>query len=67
MLDESLGGQRCHTVRPIAHYGGYLPRRTPGTVRYAMENIGRTLIKVDFDSGASLTVLPDDIAFDRPS
>jgi hypothetical protein len=64
MMDRSLGGTRCRTTRPIAHHGGYLPRELPGTIRYAIENIGRTLLRVDFDGGQSLMVLPDDVRFD---
>ena len=64
MLDRTLDGKRCRTVRPIAHHGGYLPRQIEGTVRYVTENLGRTLLRVDFDSGTSLMVLPDDVALD---
>lgn len=64
MMDRTLGGTRCRTVRPIAHHGGYLPRQCEGTIRYTIENIGRTLVRVDFDSGASLMVLPDDVSMD---
>lgn len=64
MLDRSLDGMRCRTVRPIAHHGGYLPRLIEGTVRYTTENIGRTLLRVDFDSGASMMVLPDDVSLE---
>ena len=65
MLDRTLDGTRCRTVRPIAHHRGYLPREVEGTIRYTVENIGRTLVRVDFDSGASLMVLPDDVALER--
>ncbi len=65
MLDRTLDGQRCRTTRPIAHHGGYLPRQVEGTIRYATENLGRTLLRVDFDSGTSMMVLPDDVAFDQ--
>ncbi len=64
MLDRSLGGIRCRTARPIAHHGGYLPRMVPGTIRYTTENLGRTLVRVDFDSGPSLMVLTDDVTLD---
>ena len=64
MLDRTLDGKRCRTVRPIAHHSGYLPRQLEGTVRYATENIGRTLLRVDFDSGTSVMVLPDDVILD---
>jgi hypothetical protein len=65
MLDRSFGGIRCLTARPIAHHGGYLPRMQAGTVRYTTENLGRMLVRVDFDSGQSLMVLADDVIFDR--
>jgi hypothetical protein len=64
MMDRSLGGTRCRTARPIAHHRGYLPREEEGTIRYAIENIGRMLLRVDFDCGASLMVLPDDVMLD---
>jgi len=35
-------------------------------IRYALENIGRILVFVDFDSGPSLMVLPDDICVEAP-
>ena len=64
MMDRSLNGTRCWTVRPIAHHGGYLPRRLGGTVRYGLENLGRNLLNVTFDSGQSLMVLADDVILD---
>ena len=64
MLDRSLAGTRCQTTRPIAHHGGLLPRMLGGTIRYALENIGRTLLYVDFDSGQSVMVLPNDVVYD---
>ena len=64
MLDRSLEGARCRTVRSIAHRAGYLPLHLGGTVRYATENLGRTLLRVDFDSGTSLMVLTDDVVVD---
>ncbi len=63
-MDRSLVGIRCRTTRPIAHHEGYLPRQVKGTIRYAIENIGRTLLRVDFDCGKSLMVLPDDVELD---
>jgi hypothetical protein len=35
-----------------------------GTIRYAVENLGRQLINVTFDTGQSMMVLPDDVAYD---
>ena len=64
MFDRSLAGTRCRTVRPISHHGGYLPRQLGGTVRYTVENLGRQLLNVTFDSGQSLMVLADDVKVD---
>jgi hypothetical protein len=64
MLDRTLNGTRCLTIRAIAHHGGYLPPKMEGTIRYTCENIGRTLVRVDFDSGASLMVLASDVTPD---
>jgi hypothetical protein len=61
MMDTSLTGRRCRTRRSIPHHRGQLPRAIEGTVQYAVENIGRTLIRVDFDNGPSLMVLEHDI------
>lgn len=33
-------------------------------MQYALENLGRILIRVDFDDGPSLMVLEQDIEFD---
>jgi hypothetical protein len=66
VMDRTLSGKRCRTVRTVAHHRGHLPRETAGTIRYALENIGRTLVFVDFDSGPSLMVLPDDIRLEGP-
>ena len=65
MMDRTLAGTRCRTVRPIAHHGGYLPRMLGGTIRYALENLGRQLINVDFDTGQSMMVLADDVTWEE--
>lgn len=64
MVDPKLGGSRCRTIRPISTHAGYIPRELGGTVRYTIENLGRTLVRVDFDSGQSMMVLPDDVTID---
>jgi hypothetical protein len=64
MPDRTLRGARCRLVREIAHPTGILPRHLEGTVRYALENLGRTLLRVDLDLGRSLMVLLEDVAID---
>ncbi|HZP43291.1 MAG TPA: hypothetical protein VFD84_17525 [Candidatus Binatia bacterium] len=63
-MDPTLRGARCRTTRPIAHHAGWLPRELRGTVRYTTENLGRTLVCVEFDSGQSLLVLADDVSIE---
>jgi len=65
MMDTSLTGRRCRTRRSIPHHRGQLPRAIGGTVQYALENLGRILIRVDFDDGPSLMVLEQDIEFEN--
>jgi hypothetical protein len=65
MMDLSLDGIRCRTSRRIAHHRGYLAREVEGTIRYSIENIGRTLLRVDFDTGESLMLLPDDVTLEE--
>ena len=64
ILDRALHGTRCRLVRPIAHPTGFLPRHLEGTVRYAIENLGRTLLRIDLDAGTSIIVLPEDVVID---
>jgi hypothetical protein len=46
------------------HHAGTIPRQATGMVRYAMENLGRRLVRIDLDSGRSLILLADDIALE---
>jgi hypothetical protein len=64
-MDQTLAGRRFHTVRPIMHHAGLVPRASGGTVRYAMENVGRRLVRVDLDSGAKLVLFAEDISIER--
>ena len=66
-MDRSLEGKRCWTVKPIMHHAGAIPREATGMVRYAMENLGRRLVRIDLDSGRSLILLADDIALETES
>jgi hypothetical protein len=64
MLDRTLDGTRCRTVRRIAHHRGYLPPAVEGTIRYAVENLGRTLLCVDFEFRRAVMLLADDVSVD---
>ncbi len=63
-MDRTLQGCRCRTVRPIMHHLGLIPRASGGTVRYAMKNIGRVLVRIDLDSGQSVVMLAQDLIVD---
>ena len=64
MLDRTHTGWRCRTQRLIRTVKGDLPRGSYGTVLYTMENLGRRLILVHWDSGITVPVFPDEIALE---
>jgi hypothetical protein len=61
MIDRTRAGMRCRTTRLIRTVKGDLPRNTQGTVCYDMENLGRQLVLVAWDRGATVPVFPDEI------
>jgi hypothetical protein len=61
MIDRTHTGVRCHTCSLIRTVKGDLPRHSSGTVLYAMENLGRLLILVDWDKGFVVPVFPAEI------
>jgi len=61
MIDRTQAGVRCHTRSLIRTVKGNLPRNSSGTVVYAIENLGRLLIFVDWDKGFVVPVFPAEI------
>jgi hypothetical protein len=61
VINRLFTGSRCKNVRPIAHPAGAIDRHTHGTIRYGMENLGRDLMLVDWDTGKASMVFPSDI------
>ncbi|MBI3770519.1 MAG: hypothetical protein HY271_18770 [Deltaproteobacteria bacterium] len=61
MIDRIFSGSRCRAIRQVHYPGGALHRFTLGTIRYAMENLGRHLVTVDWDTGQATVVFPHDI------
>ena len=61
MISRTFSGSRCRIIRAVPCPGGSIARNTHGTVRYAMHNLGRDLVLVDWDTGKSTLVFPDDI------
>lgn len=61
MIDRTHTGLRCHTLHLVRTVKGDLPRGSQGAVVYEMDNLGRHLILVNWDSGISVPVFPDEI------
>jgi hypothetical protein len=67
MVDRTHAGMRCHTRLLLRTVKGILPRQSPGTVMYEMDNLGRHLIVVSWDTGITVPVFPDEIVLQPPS
>jgi hypothetical protein len=65
VINRHLSGRRCRVVRHVHYPSGPVHRFTHGTIRYGMENIGRQLVLVDWDTGKATLVFPDDIELVR--
>ncbi len=65
MIDRLLSGQRCRALKTLPHPRSPVPRHGEGSVRYGMENVGRTLLMVDWDDGKATLVFPTDIEIVR--
>lgn len=51
MIDSTLSGMRCRATKEIRTCQGLIRRYTEGIIQYDMENLGRHLIRVQWDSG----------------
>lgn len=65
MIDRSHTGYRCHTRYLVRTVKGDLPRGSEGTVAYEMDNLGRQLILVNWDSGFVVPVFPNEIELEE--
>ena len=61
MLDTSSKGIRCRAAQEIRSNSGIVTSSTEGTIQYEIENLGRNLIFVEWDSGLRLFVFPSEI------
>lgn len=50
-MDSTLTGMRCRATREIRTTQGLIRRYSEGVIQYDMENLGRHLIRVQWDSG----------------
>ena len=61
MINGIQKGMRCHTTKEIRTHGGRLGRFTEGTIQGVIDNLGRELISVAWDSGVSTYVFVNEI------
>lgn len=61
MLDRTYAERRCRTTQFVRTIKGELARGSMGTICYEIDNLGRQLIFVNWDSGISVPVFPDEI------
>jgi hypothetical protein len=61
MINGVQKGMRCCTTREIRTHGGRLGRFTEGTIRGVIDNLGRQLISVEWDSGVTSYVFFNEI------
>ena len=61
MIDRTQAGARCYALRLICTVKGDVARGSYGTVLYAMENLGRRLMLVQWDTGMTVPIFPDEI------
>jgi hypothetical protein len=54
-------GQRCQAKRSIRAHQGLISAATRGTIQGKIENLGRHLIAVQWDTGEHMYVFPDEI------
>jgi hypothetical protein len=51
MINKMLTGIRCRATKDVRSYRGLTRRFTEGTVQFDLENLGRHLISVSWDTG----------------
>jgi hypothetical protein len=61
MIDRVMAGRRCRALRTVPHPVSPVVRHREGRVRYGLENLGRTLLMVDWDDGKATMVFPSDV------
>jgi hypothetical protein len=61
MIDRTRSGRRCRTIQLVRTVEGDLRRDARGTIRYETENLGRSLVMVEWDQGFIVPVFPNEI------
>jgi hypothetical protein len=61
MVDTKMMGMRCRALREVRSHQGVVKRLTLGTIQHFIENYGRHLVSVHWDSGFTAYVFPAEI------
>jgi hypothetical protein len=61
MINLSKSGVRCRATREIRTHEGLIRRFTEGTIEAVIDNLGRQLITVEWDSGITTYVFFNEI------
>jgi len=61
MINLSKSGMRCRATREIRTHEGLIRRFTEGTIEAVIDNLGRQLISVEWDSGITTYVFFNEI------
>ena len=61
MINLSKSGMRCRATREIRTHEGLIRRFTEGTIEAVIDNLGRQLINVEWDSGLTTYVFFNEI------
>jgi hypothetical protein len=61
MLDTPLTRMRCRATKPIRSHQGLVMRDSEGVIQHEMENLGRHLISVQWETGVIDYVYPFEI------
>jgi hypothetical protein len=61
MINLSKSGVRCRATREIRTHEGLIRRFTEGTIEAVVDNLGRQLINVEWDSGITTYVFFNEI------
>ena len=61
MIKMSQNGMRCRATKEIRTHEGLIRRFTDGTIQGVIDNLGRQLINVEWDSGITTYVFFNEI------
>ena len=61
MISLSQNGMRCRATKEIRTHEGLIRRFTEGTIQGVIDNLGRQLINVEWDSGITTYVFFNEI------